>query len=284
MEKPNYMLIGASKCGTSSICNHLGNHPDVFMVECKEPQFFARDEVYARGMAWYESLYAPVDGEKMIGEGSNTYTMKEVFPQAASRLVAYAPEDLKLIYCVRNPISRIESFWLELRAHGGEVAHYDFNQAVKVNRNRLVDASNYWQQISVYRNFFLDSNIHIIFFEDFVRDSEGTMRKCFEFLGVDPEAAPINSNLHAGKTSGRLAPRDTLSKFRSYKIFRSLTKLVPDSLRRTLKRKLLFKKIDGRPQWQAQTREWVASILEKDTERFLEFYGKPKDFWQLRAK
>ena len=36
--KPNYMLIGASKCGTSTVCGYLSRHPDVFMVECKEPQ------------------------------------------------------------------------------------------------------------------------------------------------------------------------------------------------------------------------------------------------------
>lgn len=278
------MLIGASKCGTSTICNHLSQHPDIFMVECKEPQFFSIDSVYAQGTDWYESLYDAVDTEKMIGEGSNTYTMKEAFPKTFDRMVSYFEniQDLKLIYCVRDPIRRIESYWLELRAHGGESVHYDFNQAVRVNRKWLVDSSNYWQQINVYRPLVPDHNIHIIFFEDFIRNPQEIMSQCFEFLGVDPDVPLKDSELHFGQTSGRKMPRTTLSKLRAYRLFRMGAKLVPESLRKFLKERFLFKPITEHPQLNAQAREWVADILEKDIEQFLEFSNKPKDFWKLR--
>jgi hypothetical protein len=280
----NYMLIGASKCGTSTICNHLSQHPDIFMVECKEPQFFSIDSVYDQGIDWYESLYDGVNTEKMIGEGSNTYTMKEVFPKTLDRMVSYFEniQDLKLIYCVRDPIRRIESYWLELRAHGGESVHYDFNQAVRVNRKWLVDSSNYWQQINVYRSLVPDHNIHIIFFEDFIRSPQEIMSQCFDFLGVDPDVPLKDRELHFGQTSGRKIPRNILSKLRAYWLFRTGAKLVPEFLREFLKEHFLFKPITGHPQLNPQAREWVVDILEKDTEQFLEFYNKPKDFWKLR--
>ncbi|MDJ0615309.1 MAG: sulfotransferase [Calothrix sp. MO_192.B10] len=279
--KPNYMVIGASKCATSTICNLLGQHPDIFMVKCKEPQFFSKDEVYSRGLDWYESLYEESGDRKMRGEGSNTYTQKEVFPNTASRIVAYNP-NLKLIYVVRNPIARIESFWMEIRGQGGEAVHYDFNTAVRVNRDWLVDASNYWQQINEYRPYFSDEQIHIIFSEDLKADSTAVMHRCFEFLGVEPDMPFMDLNLHINRTTNRAVPKKTLSQLREYSIFRNAVKLVPESFRISIKRQLFFQKIKSKPQWNPETREWVADLLEADTHKFLEYCGKTKDFWNLR--
>jgi hypothetical protein len=287
--KPNYMLIGASKCATSSICHHLGQHPDVFMTEPKEPFFFSHDEVYERGFDWYESLYEQAGDRKMRGEGSNTYTMKEVFPQSISRIVSYTT-DLKLIYVARHPINRIESYWLEIRSHGGETVHYNFNTAVRVNRDWLVDSSNYWQQINVYRQYFPDNRISIVFYEDFQDSPEATMRRCFEFLDVDPDVPLSNPHIRLGRMdqmnsgSSKLVPKETLSRLREYSLFRASVKLIPESVREPLKKQFLFQKIQSRPQWNLQNRQWVADILEEDTRKFLEYASKPVDFWHLRDR
>jgi len=274
------MLIGAGKCATSTICSHLGNHPDVYMVEPKEPHFFSRDEVFARGFDWYESLYSEVTNETMIGEGSNTYTAKEAFPHTLERLVQYAPT-LKLIYCVRDPIPRIESFWMERRSHGGESVHYDFNRAVKENRDVLVDASNYWQQILPYFDAYSRDNVHIIFFEDFRNDPKSVMSACFEFLGVDPTIPLTDASLHTGQTANRSAARPSLSKLRSIGAFRAAAKLVPTGVREPIKQRFLFKNMETRPQWNPTVKQWVRQELAADTRRLLEYCGKPQDFWPL---
>ncbi|MEQ8757973.1 sulfotransferase domain-containing protein [Coleofasciculus sp. G1-WW12-02] len=280
--KPNYMVIGAGKCATTTLCTLLGHHPDVFMVKCKEPNFFSHDPIYARGFDWYESLYNEVGSKRMRGEGSNCYTAKERYPHTLSRLVAYAP-DLKLIYIVRDPIARIESLWLQKRSHGGEEVHYDFNTAVRINRDSLVDTSNYWQQIDAYRTHFPDERIHIIFYEDFQADTEAVMRRCFQFLDVDPDAPLADPQLHLNPSTGKKVPSHTLSRLRSFSLFRATAKLIPPSLRHRLKQQLFFQEFSGRPQWQPQTREWVADILEADTSRFLEYCNQPQDLWQLRG-
>lgn len=120
------MFIGAAKCATSTLFNLLRQHPDVFILE--ETDFFSKDEVYNRGFNWYESLYGKANDKKMRGEASNKYTMKEVFPKTVSRIASYAPE-LKLIYIVRDPIARIESFWLQKRSHGGEHGNFEVHQS-----------------------------------------------------------------------------------------------------------------------------------------------------------
>ncbi len=275
------MLIGASKCASSSICTLLGSHPDVFMVKCKETAFFAVDDIFQRGIGWYESLYSEAGDKKMRGEGSNRYTMKEVFPHAVERIVTYNP-DLKLIYCVRHPLPRIESYWMEIRSHGGEDVHYDFNQAVRLNRDWLVDSTNYWQQLNLYRQHFPDDRIHIIFYEDFKKNPADVMRKCFMFLGVDPEFALADPSLHIGDFSNKTVPRQSLSKLRQFALFRTMRELIPASLRDSLKKKFLFKKVEGRPEWQPETRVWVADLLEQDTAKLLDYCGKPQDFWRLR--
>lgn len=279
--KPNYMLIGASKCASSTICTLLGQHPDIFMVKCKETAFFSNDEIYERGLDWYESLYSEAGDKKMRGEGSNRYTMKEVFPNTVSRILSYNP-DLKLIYCVRNPITRIESYWLQIRSHGGEGVHYDFNKAVRINRDWLVDSSNYWQQLSAFKPYFPDDRIHVVFYEDFKNDPVAVMRSCFLFLDVDPNVKLQSPNLHIGDYSNKTIPRDILSQLREYSLFRASRKLIPKSVREHIKKSLLFKKVKNRPQWHPKTREWLADTIEDDTVKFLEYYGKSKNFWNLR--
>ncbi|HBB31973.1 MAG TPA: hypothetical protein DDZ80_04595 [Cyanobacteria bacterium UBA8803] len=278
--QPNFLSIGAAKCATSTISALIGQHPDVFMVS-KEVSFFSDDEIYAKGFDWYESLFDNAGGVKMRGEGSNRYTMKEVFPNAVSRIISYTT-DLKLIYIVRNPIARIASHWIEKRSHGGEDVHYDFNKAVRINREWLVDSSNYWQQINVFRSHFSDERIHIIFYEDFKTDQGTVMRRCFEFLNVDPDVPLVEPNIHLNPSTGKQVPINFLSRLRSYSLYRYGVEIIPKPWRDPLRKRFLFKEVKGRPQWSLEAREWVADVLETDTRRFLEYYGKPKDFWKLR--
>lgn len=79
---PNYLVIGASKCATSSLCANLGQHPDVFMTHPKEPSFFSHDPIYARGWDWYLSLFEDAGDVSARGEGSTSYTKAFAHPHA----------------------------------------------------------------------------------------------------------------------------------------------------------------------------------------------------------
>ncbi len=58
--------------------------------------------------------------------------------------------------------------------------------------------------------------------------------------------------------------------------------LIPKAVRRAFKR-TFTKPLRQRPRWDEQTRRWVVDRIADDVRRFLEFYGKPPDFWPLDA-
>ena len=80
--RPNYFVIGAPKAGTTSLCSHLGAHPDVFMSDPKEPQFFSHN--LHRGYEWYASLFESASGHAAVGEGSTTYSSTGIWPVRGS--------------------------------------------------------------------------------------------------------------------------------------------------------------------------------------------------------
>jgi hypothetical protein len=278
--KPNYMVIGSAKSATTTICSHLGKHPDVFMVACKEPQFFNHDDVFARGFDWYESLYDDAGKKPLRGEGSNASTMKEQFPQAIERIAAYAP-DLKLIYAVREPFSRIESFWLEKRSNAGDLVHYDFNKSLHVDRAWFIDSSNYLAQLDAFRKYYSDDQIHVMFYEDFTVDPVTEMRRCFEFLGVDPEFVPPASNARLNSSETKRVPGPILSRLQRIPVYQHAVRRIPYEWRDKVAKRYLFRKAKSKPHWSLENREWVSDILRDDLRTFLVRYGKPSDFWSI---
>ena len=69
---PDFIIIGAMKCGTTSLHHYLSLHPDISVSRRKELDFFVAEENWARGLAWYESQFP--DKGKVRGEASPKYT------------------------------------------------------------------------------------------------------------------------------------------------------------------------------------------------------------------
>src|SRR3954454_20333199 len=67
---PNYLIVGAPKCGTSSLARWLEQHPDVYMVPEKELHFFTG--FWEQGLDWYKQCFA-ANGEPRVGEASPSY-------------------------------------------------------------------------------------------------------------------------------------------------------------------------------------------------------------------
>ncbi len=280
--QPNFMLIGAAKCATTSICNTITRHPEVHVTPVKEPYFFANDEIFAQGVDWYESLFDEEPDKPMRGEGSNRYTMREVFPHAADRIHAYNP-DLKLVYVVRDPLPRIVSYWIEKRSHLGDSVHWDFNTAVRENRDWLVDSSRYWHQLQPYLERFGGERVRVMFFEDYKRDQAAFLRQMFEFLGVDPMWEPPGETRHVNPSEGKLVPKPALSKLRSFGLWRAARRLVPRSIIRPIKRRLFLETLDEKPRWNSDTRRWVLEDvgIAEDARHLLSHCGRAETMWTL---
>jgi len=275
--KPNFLVIGAPKCATTSLCHNLSQHPEVFMSSPKELFFFSYDNVFAKGWGWYSEHFHNAESFKAIGEGTTVYSQTGTFPKALDRIVEYLPES-KIIYITRHPLERIQSHWIEMHSQG--LTMQPFNQAV-IEDPQYIDASSYFKQLSEYRKYFPDDRILTLFYEDYRNDPNQVLKECFNFLEVDETFIvggadkPIYASI--GKRSDR---KITNILRRNIPGFLRIRDSMPNSVRQIVK-KILKKEISGKPQWDAEVKEYVIRELKNDTKNFLRLMDKPSDYWIL---
>src|SRR3954454_424581 len=113
---PKLLIIGAQKCGTTSLHTYLDAHPDVHMAAEKELDFFIEDRAWQRGLEWYATRFR--DDAGVRGESSPNYTGWPVWDGVPERAAAVIPK-ARLVYLVRDPIDRIESHYLQRRLQDG---------------------------------------------------------------------------------------------------------------------------------------------------------------------
>ena len=267
--KPNYIVIGSMKSGTSTLCHLLGQHPDVFMSSPKEPNFFCRPDIYARGFDWYESLFENAAGQTAIGKGSTSYTKAQIFPDVPERIVNHLP-DARLIYIVRHPLERVESQWM-FNFIKNQV-HLSFARTLR-NEPHLINTSRYWWQLSKYREHFDDAQIRVLFFEELKQDPDAVLRDCFDFLGVAKESYAGNTAEKSNVTREFEMERNTLSMARKIPGYHILKNLVPTGLNGAM-RPLLKKQVTGHPEWTPKLRREVVQELEPDIQQFLGYCKK----------
>ena len=273
--KPNFLVIGAMKCATTSLTDIFSEHPQMFVSTPKEPDFFCDDAVFARGWSWYESLFAGAEGRLAVGEGSTGYTKQKLHPDAAERVAKHLP-DAKLIYIVRHPLERIGSHWQHQIASGEVVP--PLGEAMK-KWPHMVDTSLYWKQINVYRKLYPDERILVLFFEDFVRQSDVEIARCYKFLGVDSKAAVANPATPRHVSGDKQVDGSILRRLQKVPGARAIKNLAPGLARAVMP--LFRKPLPGRPEWPPALMREVTQLVKDDAAEFLKFYGRPKDFWNL---
>jgi len=177
---PNLIVIGAAKCGTTTLRHHLDPHPEVAMAPAGDLRFFSEARNWARGPEWYERQFP--DGTPVRGEASPSYTGHPFFSDVPERMANLIP-DARLVYIVRDPIDRIESnYWMDV--HVGEKRPLA-DLVADPDDSWLVARSRYHFQLARYRDRFRDDRILVLDLDDLARDPAATMARVFAFAGVD---------------------------------------------------------------------------------------------------
>jgi len=138
VKKPNLFVIGAPKCGTTTLASWLGSNPDVYMSKNKEPNYFNTD-MYAPDRYnedEYLNLFKESNHNRYLGEASTRYLYSK---KACSNILSYSPES-KFIAIVRNPVDMIYSLHNHLVFLGVEPVK-SFRRAWGVNENRTLGDS-----------------------------------------------------------------------------------------------------------------------------------------------
>jgi hypothetical protein len=203
-------IVGAPRCGTTTLASFLQQHPDVCFSAVKEPHFFSRDEVAGlRGdelqrcveEEYWQRFFGHCDGDpKLYAEGSVTYLY---VPERMAPILKLWP-DAKFIIALRDPISMLPSLHARLLVTGDETIR-DFptawakvderargksipKQAIDPRWLRYDWAGHLGENVERFLAAVGRERCHIVLFDDLSRDPQGTYGELCRFLGVEPWA------------------------------------------------------------------------------------------------
>lgn len=176
------IIIGAMKCGTTSLYELLCQHPQVAGCIYKEPCFSSRDENYKRGADIYQKLWNFDPSYHFVAlEASTEYTKRPHFPDAAERISSF-PGRFRFIYIMRNPIERIESHMTHaLREDATWSRTITFDEI----DTQALDISRYATQLDCYRDQFGLQDLLLLDFEMLRSDPKTLLDKVCSFLEID---------------------------------------------------------------------------------------------------
>lgn len=281
--KPNLIIIGAQKCGTSSLHHYLDCHPEVSMSKQKELDFFVESLNWKKGIRWYESQFGGT--AKIHGESSPSYTMYPNFTGVPKRMHAHVP-DAKLIYMVRDPIDRIVSHYLH-QWYGkrlNETLPKILSDPANSRARHYINSSSYHLQLAQYLEFYDLSNIYIVSLESLKASPEETMRKIFRFLQLDEALIPAQSsrvvNATQAKTRTNKIGRMILPNSTPLRPLINLsTRILPPAIKNRV-RSLLSSKQNS-TDIVSQVRETLQDSLRDDITRFRELTGQHFEQWSV---
>jgi hypothetical protein len=202
---PNLLIIGAQKCGTTSLHAYLDVHPDVHMAAEKELDFFIEDRAWQRGLQWYATRFR--DDAAVRGEASPNYTGWPAWDGVPERAAAVVPE-ARLVYLVRDPIERIESHYLQRRLQDGargDIA--DVIGDVSDPQNLFVARSRYATQLERWLAHFPQEHVLVLSTESLRDDRHATVERVLAHAGLDGGIAPalLDAEHHRSDEKAELA-------------------------------------------------------------------------------
>lgn len=307
MPGPDFFIVGAPKCGTTSLDTYLTEHPSIFMAK-KEQHFFATD----LGDAWhhpapeeYFRSFAGGRDAQRRGEASGWYLWSR---SAASQIHAYNPQ-AQIIAMLRNPVEMLPSLHSQY-LYGGIEDLRDFGEAFAAEADRREgrrippkngsspwrlfyrDVVRFHEQLERYLDLFGRNQVHVVLFDDLVGAPQKTYRAVLEFLEVDASFLPSFRVMNPNKRVRRPRVKHATSVILdpSSRARRAGTRLIPvHAVRSALLRHgvaaltRLSTDVRPRPPMDPVQRARLAAELAPDIRRLGELLGRDLTHWYASA-
>lgn len=261
------IIIGAMKCGTSSLYTYLAEHPEICPCVTKEPEFFSEHQEHRyNGVTNYEDLWN-FDSEvhRFALEASTGYTKYPEELNIPKKIYEYGLRP-KFIYVVRNPFDRMRSHYEQL-----EKLLPNFDYSVALTSDTFVNTSNYALQLDQYRQYFPRETFLVLDFDDLSNSPQKCVEKVCGFLGLSDQHIPTSYPVH----------HQTLSRPQAFMasnpLLRKTARILPKSLRRFSRR--FLERVFKRPEWTGTERDIVLKRLARDMYRFQAEYGLDVSKW-----
>jgi len=297
--KPDFIIVGAPKCGTTSLYYYLNQHNNVFLAP-KELYYFGSDFTYLHGkssLKHYQSFFKDAKPEQLVGEASVWYLYSK---KAAAEIKAYNSAT-KIIIMLRRPADMIYSLHQHQLFNSNENIT-DFEQALKAQPERASGNSippnlgcpveglqyqlvgKYFEQVKRYFDVFGKENIHIIWFDDFKNDIKSEYENVCKFLSIQP-LNNIDFSVKNKSQKARSVKFTKMLKHRSTLAIKILKLLIPS---RRLRYKLLNSlwklnsmKAEKTPLPETTTTK-LDQFFQKDIEQLEKITGKNLLDWKSR--
>jgi hypothetical protein len=270
---PNLIVIGAQKCGTSGLHFYLGLHPEVSMSQPKELEFFIKRRNWRRGIDWYRAQFdarAPVRGE-----ASPNYTAHPLFAGVAKRMRSVIP-DTKLIYIVRDPIDRIAAHWVHNHAKGRTRQSLERT----LRRPTYIARSRYHAQLQRYLRHYPLESILVLEQDDLRLRRAETLRRVFEFAGVNPAFTHPRFRREHHKTGRKTRPT-RLGRRLGERRARARRPVLPDSAWALARDRWPLGRRIPRPDVREALGDEALAELREDAECLRELTGRRFEHWSI---
>lgn len=201
MRKPDFLVIGVQKGGTTSLYRYMAAHPGIDPADDKQLHFF--DRTPTAPISEYEARFP--DGSGITGEATPYY----MYHPACARRIHEAYPGVKIIALLRNPVERTWSHYHHELAKGAETLSFDDaldaeDQRLHGEADRLLAdpsyvsynhihysycaRSRYAEQLSPWLDLFPREQRLFLSSESLFADAGTAMNRIADFLGIAPFA------------------------------------------------------------------------------------------------
>lgn len=285
---PNFLLIGAPKCGTTTLHSTLMQNPNIFLPKDPAINFF-NGRLFDKGLSWYQDqFFNDAGGYPIRGDSTPSYLASGL--QVASRVKSsYGEHEMKFLAIFRDPVKRAYShYWFIKRRLHEDVTFEDALESE--SRGERQRRFNYFQNgcyaklLHPYLEVFPRNRFYFFLLDDLIQDYQSTLQRVTTFLGASDQYiySRVLENQAETLKSERLFkvlkdPNDPIRR-----VIRIFTKGFSEKQKRNLKS--LFIRKNFRPEKYPPMEKEVEMRLRerylKEIEEFEKILGRNLDHWK----
>ncbi len=207
--KIDLFIVGAQKCGTTSLKNYLGEHPDINAQFQTEMTYFVNEKEFISGYDAVYASYFQADNKASIHVGK--YVSLSQSELGLQRVKEHNP-DMKIIYMVRNPVHRAFSSYLMEQSVGdekrsfGSAIHEALANTDSWQYRAYIAYGLYINELKKIQRYFPKKNIKVVVLEDFKKAPQHILADVFDWIGVDKSFSPNVAKIHneGGRQKSRI--------------------------------------------------------------------------------
>lgn len=199
--KPDFLIIGAQKCGTTWLWEMLRQHPGTDLRNRKEIHFFSSSKNYRKGIEWYYHHFRRADPDKIIGESSTDYFYDHVLIDNLTKdpelpeipeLIHQELPGVRIILILRDPIKRaVSAYFHHLQRRRFPPSMGIFEAADKNPRLRIIERGYYSRYLEKWLERYPGEKMLSLIFEKHILVSpELTLKILYSFLELEDNFSP----------------------------------------------------------------------------------------------